>query len=105
MNTFCRDRACKTRLTWLLVLNALFLLSPLAARLPAAVFTSNTIISETDTTYDGQDIVIDGSGFTVTMDGAHNFNSLFLTNGAMLTHSPCTATVTHKLDLRITNAI
>jgi hypothetical protein len=50
--------------------------------LHAAEFTTPTTISETDTTYDGQDIVI--SGTTVAIDGAHSFNSLLLTNNAAI---------------------
>ena len=67
------------------------------------VFTNNATISETNASYDSQDIAI--SGATVTIDGPHSFNSLLLTNGAILTHSPCTATVTHKLDVTVTNAV
>ena len=74
------------------------------ASAPAANFTSNTTISEANTSYDGQDIVIDGS-ITVTIDGSHAFNSLLLTNGAVLTHSPCTASATHKLDLTVTHEV
>ncbi len=70
----------------------------------AATFTANFTISEGDTTYEGQDIVIDGA-VTVTIDGPHAFNSLLLTNGAVLTHSPCTVTETHKLDLTVSNQI
>jgi hypothetical protein len=68
---------------------------------PAATFTTNALITEADTSFDGQDIVV--SGATLTVDGRHSFNSLLLTNGAVLTHSPCTATVAHKLDLVVTN--
>jgi hypothetical protein len=50
-----------------------------------------------------QDIVIDGA--TVAIDGPHAFNSLLLTNGAVLTHSPCTATEMHKLDLTVCDAV
>ena len=56
---------------------------------PAAVFTTNAVISESNTNYDGQDIVIDAA--TVAIDGPHAFHSLVLTNGAMLlipTRSP-----------------
>ena len=74
------------------------------ASAPAANFTSNTTISETNTSYDGQDIVIDGS-ITVMIDGPHAFNSLLLTNGAVLTHSPCTASATHKLDLTVPHEV
>jgi hypothetical protein len=71
--------------------------------LQAATFTTNLTLTETNFTYDGQDILIDGA--TVAIDGPHAFNSLLLTNGAVLTHSPCTATETHKLDLTVTNAL
>lgn len=64
----------------------------------AATFTTTALISEANTAYDGQDIVIDGA-VTVTIDGRHAFNSLLLTNGAVFTHSPCTASAMHKSDL------
>ncbi len=70
----------------------------------AATFTANFTISETDTTYDGQDIVIDGP-ITITINGPHTFNSLLLTNGAVLTHSTCTVTETDKLDSTVSNQI
>ena len=78
-------------------------LSTFNSQLSAATFTNNVTLTETNNTYDGQDIVI--SGATVTIDGPHSFNSLLLTNGAVLTHLPCTATETHKLNLAVTNAI
>ena len=65
----------------------------------AAVFTNNLTLSETNAAYDGQDIVI--SGATLTVDGPHAFNSLPLTHGAVLTHSPCTASATHRLAPRM----
>jgi hypothetical protein len=51
--------------------------------LHAATFTTNALITEADTSFDGQDIVV--SGATLTVDGRHPFNSLLLTNGAVLT--------------------
>jgi hypothetical protein len=69
----------------------------------AATFTTNALITEADTAFDGQEIVV--SGATLTVDGRHYFNSLILTNGAVLTHSPCTSTNTHKLDFVVTNVI
>ncbi|MBE0540564.1 MAG: Ig-like domain-containing protein, partial [Verrucomicrobia bacterium] len=72
-------------------------------RSQTVTFTNAVTISDTNTTYDGQDIVVDGA--TVTINGWHSFNSVLLTNGAVLTHSPCTTTNTHKLDLVVTNAI
>jgi len=49
--------------------------------------------------------VINGAGVMVAIDGPHAFNSLVLTNGTVLTHSACTATNTHKLDLQVTNGV
>ncbi len=77
-----------------LVILLLLLLSPPPA--PAATFTTNALITAADSSFDGQDIVV--SGATLTVDWRHYFNSLLLTNGAVLTHSPCTTTNTHKLD-------
>ena len=71
--------------------------SPLNSQpLQAAIFTTPVTINEGDAAYEGQDIVVDGT--TVTINGPHAFNSLLLTNGAVLTHSPCTASETHTLD-------
>ena len=72
-------------------------------QLLAATFTTPVTISESDTTYNGQDIVVNGT--TLTVNGAHRFASLLLTNAAVLTHSPCTAAATHNLDLTVTNQI
>ena len=58
----------------------------------AATFTSNVTIAEGDTTYDGQDIIVDGA--TATINGTHGFASLSLINSAVMTHSPCAAAVT-----------
>ena len=87
-------------------LSLLALLTSVLCLLPsvhAATFTTGFTITETNFAYDGQDITI--SGATVAIDGAHGFNSLLLTNGAVLTHSACTTTNTHMLDLTISNDI
>ena len=75
---------------WLTVVGS----APLAR---AVTFTSNVTIAEGDTTYDGQDIIVDGA--TPTINGTHGYTSLSLINGAVLTHSPCTATETYKLEV------
>jgi len=67
------------------------------------VFTSATTISETNTTYDGQDIAIVGA--TVTINGTHSFNSVQLANGAVVTHSADTATQTHRLDFTVAEQV
>ena len=90
------SRALVAFALWLAVVG----FAPLAR---AVTFTSNVTISEGDTTYDGQDIIVDGAAATI--NGAHSFTSLSLINGAVLTHSPCTALATHKLDLTVTNQI
>ena len=53
---------------------------------PAATFTTNTLVDVGNLTYEGQDILV--SNCTVTVNGPHAFNSLRLTNSAVLTHSP-----------------
>ena len=67
------------------------------------IFSSNVTISESDTTYDGHDILI--AGATVAIDGPHSFGSAPLINGAVLTHTANTATATHKLDLTVTEQV
>jgi hypothetical protein len=67
------------------------------------IFTINTVIHEGDTTYDGQDIAVDGA--TVTIDGPHSFNSVQLVNGAVLTHSANTTTQTHELNLTVNHQV
>ena len=42
---------------------------------PAAVFTTNLTLSETNFAYDGQDIVMDGA--TVAIDGPHALSGCF----------------------------
>lgn len=44
----------------------------------AVTFTNTVTISETNTAYDGQDIVVDGA--TVTIDGPHSFNPAYKSN-------------------------
>jgi hypothetical protein len=77
----------------------------LSSSAPAAtvVFTTNVTLTESDTTYDGQDIIVINA--TVSIDGSHAFNSLLLTNNAVLTHSACTASTAHRLDLLVTNQV
>ncbi len=49
------------------------------------VFTQDTYIAPTNTTYDGQDLVV--LDCTVTVDGSHTFASVVLASDAVLTHS------------------
>ena len=70
----------------------------------AVVFTTNTTIGVGIPTYDGQPIVV--SNCTLTVDGVHSFASLWLTDSAVLTHSPAPAGETNnRLDLTIAGAM
>src|SRR5690554_3972342 len=64
------------------------------------VFTQDAYISATDVQYEHQDIVV--SGTTLTIDGQHQFRSLKLENGAVLTHS---VAAEDKLMLSIANSV
>ena len=66
----------------------------------AIVITNDTTIGVTDSTYDGQDIVV--SNAVLTVDGPHALNSLRLAAGSTLTHSASTNT---GLDLTLTNSL
>src|SRR4051812_45331355 len=78
-------------------------IDPVSLHASTIILTNSITISEANTNYDGQDLVI--SGATVTVDGSHSFASLLLTNDAVLTHSSCSPTETHTLDLIVTNQI
>lgn len=54
----------------------------------AATFFGDAFIGATDTSYDGDDIIV--TNCTLTVDGVHGFNSLQILNGGVLTHSPNT---------------
>jgi len=51
----------------------------------ATTFQTDTFIAATDFSNDGQDIIV--TNCTVTIDGAHSFNSLQVLNGGVVTHS------------------
>ncbi len=57
-------------------------------------------ISETNDSYEGLSILIDGSH--VTIDGAHSFSSLYLTNSAVITHETGN---TNGLQLTVSNTL
>jgi hypothetical protein len=54
----------------------------------ATTFKTDTFIAATDSSNDGQDIIV--TNCTLTIDGAHGFNSLLVQNGGVVTHSPNT---------------
>jgi RHS repeat-associated protein len=67
------------------------------------VLTSPVTISESDRSFDGKNVAIQGT--TATIDGPHSFSSVQLVGGAVLTHSADTATQTHELDLSVTQQV
>ncbi len=71
-----------------LLLIALALALPLAGA-RAILISANTTLSPSDTTYDGQDIVV--SNCTLTVNGPHSFTSLLVTGNGVVTHSPAPA--------------
>src|SRR5712671_664602 len=54
--------------------------------------TTNTLIDVGDTTYDGQDIVVNNC--TLTVNGQHAFGSLQAVNNAVVTHTAATTSQT-----------
>ncbi len=88
-------------LRWLALWSWAGLLAPWGAGAAVSIFTSNTVI--TNSSYDGQDIVI--SGCTVTANGSHNFNSLQVTNGGVLTHSATTTDQEYSLQITLTSTL
>ncbi len=83
----------------------LLFLYPLASSALAdpVVISTNTTISATNTSFDNQDITV--SGCTLTIDGAHQFQSLSIINGGKITHIANSTTQTNILDLNITNDV
>src|ERR1700744_35158 len=55
------------------------------AHASSVVLTNNTYINPVNISYDGDDIVV--SNCTVTVDGPHGFNSVWVGAGGVLTHS------------------
>jgi RHS repeat-associated protein len=64
---------------------------------------SDTLISENNRQFEGRTIQVNGR--VLTVDGTHTFANLVLLNGAVLTHSPTTATKVNKLDITVTGTI
>lgn len=67
------------------LLPSLFLAAALSAP-GATVLDADTLIGVNDLAYEHQDLVV--SNAVLTVDGPHTFNSLRLTAGAVLTHTP-----------------
>ena len=72
------------------------------ANAPAQI-DSDTTIAATDHQFDGRTLQVNGR--VLTVDGLHQFANLILVNGAVLTHSPSTATAMGKLDITVTGVL
>ncbi len=59
----------------------------------------DTTIGENNFQFDGKTLQVDGR--VLTVDGSHTFSNLILVNGAVLRHSPTTATKVNKLDITL----
>ena len=75
----------KTALRWARAVGLVLLLCSATLPVAAVTFTTNTLISYTNTALDGLDIVV--TNCTLTVDGQHTFASLLIANGAKVTHS------------------
>ncbi|MEX0642143.1 MAG: hypothetical protein WD468_05555 [Pirellulales bacterium] len=67
------------------------------------VFVSPITIAANDAAYEGHDIRVDGT--TVTINGAHSFNSLEAINGAVVSHSVATTQAEYRLDLFVSGNV
>ena len=68
------------------------------------VVRQNTTIGTTDLSFENAALTVDGP-VTVTIDGPHQFESLTLSNGATITHSPTSGTLLGKLEINVTEAL
>jgi hypothetical protein len=75
-----KTRAYSIGFTIVLILGSL-----LSVSTSATTFQTDTFIAATDFSNDGQDIIV--TNCTLTIDGAHAFNSLQVLNGGAVTHS------------------
>ncbi len=66
----------------------------------AETVSQSLYIGPDDTTYDGTDVVFDGS-ITVTISGSHSFSTLTLSGGAVLTHLRWRRPHTPDLELQV----
>ncbi len=63
----------------------------------------DTTIADNNFQFEGKSLQVNGK--TLTINGSHTFTDLFLVNGAVLTHSPTTATKVNKLDITVTGTL
>ncbi len=75
------------------------MLAPFDARAAVVTFTQDTLIDVGNSSFDGQDIVVQAC--TVTANGVHAFNSVQVVGGGVLTHQPTTPAQEYSLVLAI----
>ncbi|MBN1671707.1 MAG: hypothetical protein JXR37_11765, partial [Kiritimatiellae bacterium] len=91
--------------SWSVCVVALGIASLLCVPAGAATntFTVDTVVTNGDLTYEGDDIIVNGC--TLTIDGPHTFNSLSIVTNGTLTHPACTNTAEYRVDLTISNSL
>jgi RHS repeat-associated protein len=65
--------------------------------------TDNRTIADNNFQFDAKSLQV--SGKTLTVNGSHTFENLILVNGAVLTHSPTTATKVNKIDITVVGTL
>lgn len=66
--------------------------------------TANRTVAASDTSLEGQDVVVLGSA-VLTLEGPHTFRSLSVLDSAQVVHPETTATTVHRLELILTDAL
>ena len=64
---------------------------------------ADTTINANNLQFEGKTLQVNGR--VLTVNGSHTFANLILINGAVLTHSPTTASSTAKLDITVTGTL
>ncbi|MBM3882369.1 MAG: hypothetical protein FJ387_22045 [Verrucomicrobia bacterium] len=91
-----KQRHAHQLISWSFVFAALTFGEPTAG---AATFFTDASIAAGDSSYDGQAIVVDGC--TLTVQGAHTFQSLVVRNNGVVTHPAWTAAGLDRLELTV----
>ncbi len=69
----------------------------------ASLIFTNLNISADNLSYEGKNLILFASA--VTIDGYHNFSSLEILGGSILTHSPATLTEEYRLEINLTDSL
>ncbi|MBU4405527.1 MAG: carboxypeptidase regulatory-like domain-containing protein, partial [Acidobacteria bacterium] len=67
--------------------------------LNGTIIPAGTVISATDTQYDGKTVIIKNG--TVTINGSHSFLNMIVSESGIVTHSSATTSLIYKSDLHI----